>query len=658
MPAAPPPANEAARLASLRALGVLDTAPEPEFDALVAIAARLFGTPVSLISLVDAQRQWFKANLGLPGTSETPRDIAFCAHAILGDAPLVVPDAAADPRFRDNPLVTGEPGIRFYAGAPLTLADGTRAGALCVIDRQPRTLGPEQLDALQRLALVASRVLAARQSQRALAAEHQRLANLVEATLAGTWEWNVQTGETRFNERWAGMIGRTLAELAPVSIETWLGHAHPDDLAQSRELLARHFAGQAPAYECEVRMRHRDGSWVWVLCRGKLMTRTADGEPEWMFGIHLDIEQRKQREEALRRSEAFLDRTGRLAGVGGWEVDPASGQTTLSDETCRIFGMAPGFAPTLGEAMDFFAPEARPLISAAVQRGISEGRGWDLELPFIRADGQRLWVRAKGTAEWVEGQAVRLTGALQDISERKLASLALLQSREEARRLSASLTTSREAERRHVARELHDELGQRLAALKMDLAALPEQPVLEPLVTAVDEVIAATRRIAADLRPAMLDDLGLAAALKWLIDGWQRRTGLAISIDADPVACVLNDAAAVTVYRIVQEALTNVLRHAQASRVHIRLRNTASELIVTVEDDGRGLAPGDIDKRESSGLLGMRERARLYGGVARVDNTREGGCRVEVRLPLDRVGSGEPDPAGDRAGSSLSVGSP
>ena len=369
------------------------------------------------------------------------------------------------------------------------------------------------------------------------------------------------------------------------------------------------------------------------------MTRTADGEPEWMFGIHLDIEQRKRREDALRRSEGFLDRTGRLAGVGGWEVDLPSVQITLSDETCRIFGMAPSFAPTLGEAIDFFAPEARPVISAAVQRGISRGTGWDLELPFVRADGRRIWVRAKGAAELVEGKAVRLTGALQDITERKLASLALEQSREELRRLSASLTASREAERRHVARELHDELGQRLAALKMDLSALPEQPGLEPLVTAVDGLITETRRIAADLRPAMLDDLGLDAALRWLIDSWHRRTGLAISIDTDPAACALNDAAAVTVYRIVQEALTNVLRHAQASRVHIRLRNTDNELVLTVEDNGRGLAPGDIDKRDSSGLLGMRERARLHGGVARVHNGREGGCRVEVRMPLHRVGS-------------------
>jgi diguanylate cyclase len=103
MQAVPPPANEAARLASLRALGLLDTAPEPEFDALVAIASRLCDTPISLLSLVDAHRQWFKANVGLPGASETPRDIAFCAHAILGDAPLVVPDAGASPAFASMP---------------------------------------------------------------------------------------------------------------------------------------------------------------------------------------------------------------------------------------------------------------------------------------------------------------------------------------------------------------------------------------------------------------------------------------------------------------------------------------------------------------------------------------------------------------------------
>lgn len=117
---------------------------------------------------------------------------------------------------------------------------------------------------------------------------------------AGTWEWNVQTGKTIFNERWAEMIGYTLKELGPMCIDTWAKYCHPDDLKRSRELLEKHFRGELPYYDSELRMRHRSGEWIWVLARGKVVSRTGDGKPLLMFGSHLDITERKQAEEALK----------------------------------------------------------------------------------------------------------------------------------------------------------------------------------------------------------------------------------------------------------------------------------------------------------------------------------------------------------------------
>ena len=149
--AAPLPENEAARLDALRQYAILDTAPEQGFDELVRVASILCGTPMSLMSLVDEKRQWFKAKVGL-GASETPREHAFCAHAILGTASLVVEDARADNRFAENPLVTGNPNIRFYAGAPLMAPTGEALGTLCVIDQKPRQLSAEQIQGLEMLA--------------------------------------------------------------------------------------------------------------------------------------------------------------------------------------------------------------------------------------------------------------------------------------------------------------------------------------------------------------------------------------------------------------------------------------------------------------------------------------------------------------------------
>ncbi|NIV76045.1 MAG: GAF domain-containing protein, partial [Gammaproteobacteria bacterium] len=133
------PENEAERIRSLRRCSILDTEPEERFDRYTRIAAGLFNVPIALVSLIDTERQWFKSRHGLEAT-ETHRDMAFCAHAILGDDVLHVPDALQDARFADNPLVTRDPRIRFYAGIPLTLADGSRAGTLCLLDHRPRCL--------------------------------------------------------------------------------------------------------------------------------------------------------------------------------------------------------------------------------------------------------------------------------------------------------------------------------------------------------------------------------------------------------------------------------------------------------------------------------------------------------------------------------------
>jgi len=145
---APIPPNEQTRLEALRSYGILDTDPEEEFDALTRLAAYLCGTPIALISLVDATRQWFKSKVGLE-LAETPRDVSFCAHTILQSEPLVVPDAQKDPRFSQNPLVTSNPNIRFYAGMPLQSEKGLGLGSLCVIDKTPRQLAPEQIQGLE-----------------------------------------------------------------------------------------------------------------------------------------------------------------------------------------------------------------------------------------------------------------------------------------------------------------------------------------------------------------------------------------------------------------------------------------------------------------------------------------------------------------------------
>lgn len=207
---APLPSNETERLQALQQLGVLDTAPEQAYDDLTELAATVCGTPIALITLVDAERQWFKSRVGLPVT-QTPRDLAFCAHAILRpDQILEVRDAQSDERFAGNPLVLGEPGIRFYAGAPLVTPGGQAVGTLCVIDRQPR-----QLDERQRRALASL----ARQVMSQLELHHT-IATLEQQSLTDslTGVWNRRGFDRRLRSEWA-LHGRNRHSLALLMID-------------------------------------------------------------------------------------------------------------------------------------------------------------------------------------------------------------------------------------------------------------------------------------------------------------------------------------------------------------------------------------------------------------------------------------------------------
>ena len=295
------PLNEAQRQAVLDATGLLDSDPEERFDRLTRVAARMFDVPIALVSLVDRDRQWFKSCQGLDAR-ETPRDISFCGHAILQPDLFVVEDALADERFADNPLVQSEPRIRFYAGAPLRGADGHRLGTLCLIDRRPRKLTDDERPSLRDLADAVEREIGALNDARAFQAlkqsEHRARA-VIDGTRVGTWEWNIKTGDTVFNERWAEICGYTLAELAPVSIQTWLDLTHPDDLKRSEDKLQAHFRGDADEYDCRCRMRHKDGHWVWVHDRGRVFEWDEDRQPLKMYGTHADITEEMRTLEQL-----------------------------------------------------------------------------------------------------------------------------------------------------------------------------------------------------------------------------------------------------------------------------------------------------------------------------------------------------------------------
>ncbi len=303
----PKPPNENLRLQALIDTGLLDSIPEERFDRLTRFAQQLFQVPIALVSLVDSERQWFKSKQGL-GACETGRDISFCGHAILGEDIFEIPNTCLDPRFSDNPLVTGPPDIRFYAGAPISIKNNINIGTLCIIDTEPRVLNEEQRQSLRDLANCVSNEIYShykKENDEKLKTERRRLADIIEGTRIGTWEWDVQSGNIVFNERWAEIAGYTLKELEPISIQTWRNLVHPDDLKESNELLEKCFSKEIDYYDFEARMRHKDGHWVWVHDHGKVISWTQNGKPLLMSGTHADITEKKLNEQSVEEHVKF-----------------------------------------------------------------------------------------------------------------------------------------------------------------------------------------------------------------------------------------------------------------------------------------------------------------------------------------------------------------
>lgn len=412
-------------MARLRDLVVLDSAPEPLFDAIARLASEVCGVPIALLSLVDAQRQWFKANIGLPGVSETPRDIAFCAHAIGDDAIFEVPDTTGDPRFAANPLVTADPSIRFYAGAPLTMPGGERIGTLCVIDREARRLNVAQASVLRSLAAVATQALIMRRDliTKALSvrSEFEQALGVSEARYRAIVEEQTELvslarpdGTLAYvNPAYSRHFGMSPQQMTGTNLFDFIEPADRDAVRlQVSTVLA---SGEDRSGEN--RMVAATGEERWVAWTNRRQY-DAHNQP-LLHSVGRDITQRRRAELALRESQSFLKRTGQVAGVGGWQLELGSAALTWSDETRSIHEVDSDYVPTLDSALQFYAPAARLIVEEAVQMSIASGKPWDLELPIVTAKGREIWVRAVGEVDFEEGKAVRLIGALQDITVRK-----------------------------------------------------------------------------------------------------------------------------------------------------------------------------------------------------------------------------------------------
>lgn len=291
------------RRATLRALETLDTAADADFDHLTRLAASMMEAPIALVSLVDLDRQWFKSCIGLPDR-ETPIGMSFCAHAIAGDGDvMVIEDATKDPRFASNPLVTGAPNIRFYAGAPITVS-GEKIGTLCVIDQMPRE-APDaaRLEQLKSLAALASTLFSLKDNTRkgslmraALVREEKRHALALEAATIASWVWHVESDTVECDALLPVLFN--IPHSTRLKAQDLYFAIDSRDITETEKHL-KQVLTDIDDYSGEYRVAGTTPT-RWLAARGKVIERDADGKPALVYGVHFDVTERRTAEERQR----------------------------------------------------------------------------------------------------------------------------------------------------------------------------------------------------------------------------------------------------------------------------------------------------------------------------------------------------------------------
>lgn len=494
-------------------------------------------------------------------------------------------------------------------------------------------------DPIRMIAKVA-RLLERKQGEEALRVSEARYRLLFENNPLPMWVYDSQTlGFLDVNEAAVREYGYSRAEFLRMTIKDI---RPPEEVPALLEALKRREAGLDTSGVW--RHRKRDGT----VFDAEVATHTIlfEGSPA-VIVLSNNVTERRRAEERLKDSERQLAEAQHLARVGNWEWDIPTNTVVWSDELYRIFGLKPqAFGATYESFLERLHPDDRQRVSAVIEQAVASAGSFSHHHRVVLPDGRVriLHTRGAAVATGEDGRPVRMFGTAQDVTERREAEGQLKKSNEQLRALSVRLQMAREEESIHIAREIHDELGGALTGLKMDLFSMSKrlseqsraavQQNLQSALELIDETIGKVRNISTKLRPSVLDDLGLAAAIEWQTREFQKRTEIQCRIISLEETITLSPEKSTAVFRIFQEILTNVARHSQASLVEVRMEERGGSLILEVSDNGKGIRQSEITEVKSLGLLGMRERALIFGGQVDVVGVVGKGTTVTARIPV------------------------
>ena len=439
----------------------------------------------------------------------------------------------------------------------------------------------------------------------------------------------------RFGLRREQILGRRDEEIFPAAQAALFG-ASDSDVVSRRA-----------AIELEQAVVLGEGERIHMVV--KFPVFDATGAVAGIGGVASDITERIRGEQALAEQRTLLAEAQKLAGLGSWEWEPATGRMGWSEELFRIYGVDPGAVqPSFEAFLDRLHPGDRVMTATLIARALAEGRGFTHEERVRRPDGTERVVRTQSEIVRDEkGRVIKVVGACLDITEQRNSELAQRAAAASLQSLTRRLVQAEEAERRRIAGELHDRVGQTLSALNINLdialGSLGESGAqdlrmrLRDSLGLVDGTLSTIENVMAELRPPLLEEYGIGAALGWYGEEFAKRTNIAVKFDdqARERNRDLRREAAVGLFRIAQEALNNVAKHAQATQVQLGLDADKSHMTLTVADNGKGFDPGAAEARATRlGMTTMRERVIAAGGSLEIESALGQGTTLKARVPF------------------------
>lgn len=582
----PTPSNESSRLAALLRFELLDTPAEAMFDNITALAAQICETPIALISLVDAERQWFKSRQGLDAR-ETPRELAFCAHAINGETLFEVENALLDPRFRDNPLVTGAPDIRFYAGMPLADSEGHNLGTLCVIDRQPRQLSVQQKGALKLLAQQAINLF----ELRLQTWQQQEQAALHKAILSSV-------GTAVLITDMAGVIRQASPGVLPLLgyevdalVGQSLGLVLPDEERQLQPDPVR------PSFNCgseqaslhELRARHRKGQRIPVLF--SLAPIAMDGSAQ--MGYLCILNDLSYREEALQRLQHIAEQLPGVVYQFQLYSDGRSCFPYASEGLRDVYGLQP--EEVREDASSVFArihPDDLLAVTASIQTSAEHLSVWHREYRFLHPIKGLIWLEGRAMPQPRADDSILWHGFITDITQRKH----LEQMKNEfVSTVSHELRTPLTSIAGSLGLINGEALGPVPNAMREMLSIA--QSNSQRLRQLIDDLLDMDKLLAGKMSfiPQQLDIDSFLAECVTSHQGFARQHDVQLSYTGGPVAQVTADP--MRLQQVLSNLLSNALKFSPAgSQVLLSAQELGGQIRILVVDQGPGVPAEFVDR--------------------------------------------------------------